>query len=261
MTGQKALWARPACDPDLPEHLRLLLARGRPYGQVARGGQTRPGAARRWLGQRELERHAADVIYPHDLHESDRILLARAQNAVDTILGSQVRQADLLEPDEPALRRHEWEIACAILELTRVRALPAADADTGAMTMAVLAAQQRALELAVEATAGRVAALERYAEQVAAADDAHRDWQAALRQAGLNDVYLDLVARAAADELAVAELIELATRAETMKRVLQASLLDAVTTADILVLPQRSADSGIPETTGWPEPLRLRPPD
>ena len=168
-------------------------------------------------------------------------MLARAQNAVDTILGSQVRAAGLLEPDEPALRRHEWDIACTGRELTRVRALPAADAATGAMTAAVLDAQQRALALAEESTISRIRALERYAEQVAAADDAHRDWEAALGQGGLNDVYLDLVARTAADELAVTELGELTERAAATAHVLKSSLRDAVTTGAALALPASRA--------------------
>jgi len=241
MTGKKALWAQPACDPDLPEQLRLLVARGRPGSQLPPGQEGRPPALRRWLQQRDLGRHSASIIYPHNLDRTDRVLLARAQNAVDTVLGSQLRAAGLLEPDEPALRRHEWEVACATRELTRVRGLPSADAETGAMTAAVLNAQQRALMLAVEATTSRVSALERYAEQVASAEDAYEDWQAALRQAGLNDVYLDLVARTAADELAVAELDELTGRAATMAQVVKSSLRAATAAAEVLVLPARPA--------------------
>jgi hypothetical protein len=233
----KPLWARPACDPDLPAHLRVLIARGRPGTQAPPDRKLLPAALRRWLDHRDLGRQSGKIIFPHDLHATYRLLLARAQDAVDTILGSQVRAAGLLEPDEPALRRHEWEIACTSRELTRVTALPAADARTGAMTAAVLGAQQRALALAEEATTGRICALERYAEQVAAADDAHRDWQAALCQGSLNDVYLDLVARTAADQLAIAELDELTDRAAATARMLDSSLRDAVATGAALTLP------------------------
>jgi hypothetical protein len=241
MTGKKALWAQPACDPDLPEQLRLLVARDRRGSVLPPGQQARQPALRRWLLQRDLSRHSGSIVYPDSLHKTDRLLLARAQNAVDTVLGSQVRAAGLLEADEPALRRHEWEVACATLELTRVRGLPSADAQTGAMTAAVLDAQQRALTLAVEATTSRIRALERYAEQVAAADVAYQDWQVALRQAGLNDVYLDLVARTAADELAVAELDELTGRAAIMAGVVKSSLRDATAAADVLALPEERA--------------------
>jgi hypothetical protein len=237
----KPLWARPVCDPDLPANLRLLIARGRPGAPAPAMDKRRQSALQRWRQQRDLDRQPDKVIFPHDLDGPDRLLLARAQNAIDTILGSEVRAAGLLEADEPVLRRHEWEIACTSRELTRVRALPAADAETGAMTAAVLEAQQRALALAEEATISRIRALERYAEQVAAADDAHRDWQAALRQSGLNDVYLDLVARTAADELAVAELGELTDRAEITARVLNSSLRDAIAAAASLPLPASRA--------------------
>jgi hypothetical protein len=237
----KPLWAQPVCDPDLPAHLRLLIARGR-LGAGSHGDRTpAPSALRRWRQQRDLNRQSDKIIFPLDLHRTDRLRLARAQNAVDTILGSQVRVAGLLEPDEPALRRHEWEIACTSRELTRVRALPTADSAAGAMTAAVLEAQQRALALAEEAAISRIRALERYAEQVAAADNAHRDWQAALRLSGLNDVYLELVARTAADELAVAELDELTDRAAITAHVLKSSLRDAVTTGAALALPASQA--------------------
>jgi hypothetical protein len=237
----KPLWARPACDPDLPAHLRVLIARGRPGTQAQADRKPIPSALRRWQDQRDLHRQCGKIIFPYDLDASDRLLLARTQNAVDTILGSQVRAAGLLEADEPALRRHEWEIACTTRELTRVRALPTPDVRTGAMTAAVLGAQQRALALAEEATLSRICALERYAEQIATADDAHRDWQAALRQGSLNDVYLDLVARTAADQLAVAELDELTDRAAITARVLNSSLRDAVATSAALTLPPQRA--------------------
>ena len=152
MAGRKALWARPACDPELPEHLRLLVTKPQ---SVSR--------SRRWLQRRELRRQAEQVILPYQLDQPDRLLLARAQLAVDTILGSDVRTAGLLEPDEPALRRHEWEIACAMRQLTEMRGLTPADARAGPLTAAVLEAQQRALVLAAEAAGSRVGALERYA--------------------------------------------------------------------------------------------------
>jgi hypothetical protein len=231
MAGRKALWARPACDPELPEPLRLLLTQTQGASRVRRRQQ-----------ERELRRRAASVVLPHELDPTSRLLLARAQVAIETINGSDVREAGLLEADEPVLRRHEWEIACAVRELSAVRALPTATA--GAMTAAVLAAQQRALALAEESIAGRIGALERYADQVAAADAAHRDWHGAMRQAGLNDRYLDLVARTAADELAVAELGDLADQAALTVQVLTDSLHDASVAAEVLALPPGTAWAG-----------------
>ena len=229
MSVRQALWARPACDPDLPERLRLLVTQ--PSG----------GGPRRWLQQRELGRHAGRMIFPHDLHRTDRLVLARAQHAIDAILASEVRQAGLVTADEPVLRRHEWEIACVMRDLTNARAVPVIGIGTGALTAAVLDAQLRALALAEEAANRRVSALERYADQVAEADAALRDWQSALRLAGLNDLYLDLVARTAADDLALVELGDLADRAADTVQALRDSLRDASVAAEVLMLPPTQA--------------------
>jgi hypothetical protein len=228
--GSKPLWARPACDPELPESLRLLILEPQ-----------RLSRARRWRLARELAGHPGTVVHPHELDQEGRRLLAQAQVAIETILASGVRAAGLLEPDEPALRRHEWDIACAARSLTEVRALPAAEGRVGALTAAVAGAQRRALGLAEQSAADRVGALERYANEVATADVAHNDWHEALRLAGLNDRYLDLVAKTAADELAVAELGELTGQAAITVQVLRDSLRDATAAADALVLPPAEA--------------------
>lgn len=181
------------------------------------------------------------MIFPHELDSPGRLLLARAQNCIEAILNSAIRQAGLLEADEPTLRRHEWDIACTTRELTQVGALRSDDAEVGTMTAAVLAGQGRAVEIAQQAADGRVSALERYAAQVAAADRAHRDWHTALRLAGLNDRYLDLVARTAADELAVTEMAEFTARAAVTAQILTESLRDAINSAEVLALPQAEA--------------------
>jgi hypothetical protein len=187
MTSKRALWARPACDPELPERIRSL------------GTQTQvAGWPRRWWHVRELARHSDHVVLPYTLDPADRRLLARAQNAIDAILRSEVHVAGLLAADEPVLRRHEWEIACAMRRRTEVRALANADSETGTMTAAAAESQHQAMELAEEATARRVRAIERYADQVGVANQAHRDWQSALTLAWVNDRYLDLAARTAA---------------------------------------------------------------
>ena len=230
MTSKRALWARPACDPELPERIRSLVTQT----QVA-------GWPRRWWHGRELARHSDYVVLPYNLDPADRRLLARAQNAIDAILGSEVHVAGLLAADEPVLRRHEWEIACAMRRRTEVRALATADSETGTMTAAVVESQHQAMALAEEATSRRVRALERYADQVSAANQAHRDWQSALALARVNDRYLDLVARTAADELAVRELHELADRAAATAQILAESLRQASLTAEVLALPPTRA--------------------
>jgi len=229
MAGGTTLWARVACDPELPGELRLLIS-------------LRDSASRSQQRQRDRQvaRHRDRVIFPADLDWDMRTLLARAQRAIDEILGSDILAAGLFDADEPALRRHEWDIACALRSFTRVRSLPAADASLGEMTAAVMDAQQRAFDAAVAAATRRISSLEGYAGQVAAADAALRDWQSSLRQAGLNDTYFDLVARTAADELAQAELAQLTHRAAMMANALAHTLSQVEAAAEVLALPPRA---------------------
>jgi hypothetical protein len=175
-------------------------------------------AVTRLADLRSPDCHGKPVIEPASLDDSSRQLLRRAQLAIDAILGSEVYAADLLghAAGESALRRHEWEIASTLREITALRAEFDAnmlDASRGPMTDTVLESHRRALAVAQQATASRVCAIERYAAQVRVTDAARLDWQNALKVAGLNDRYLDLLARTAADELAIAEITGLTEQA------------------------------------------------
>jgi hypothetical protein len=185
---------------------------------------------------RELADNGDRVVCPYELDAPCRAVLAKAQWAIETIVRSEVRAVGLLEADEPTLRRHEWEIATALRRVTGLRAIHAAQRPAGSMTESVLAAQQRALDVAQEATAARAAALERFAAQAASADAAYRDWREALELSGLNDRYLDLVAATAADEIAIAELTELTDRATITASALQETLHAASRTAELLAI-------------------------
>jgi hypothetical protein len=222
-------WARPVADPDLPASLRRLIALGDAASRSER--RTR---------ERELARRPAQVISPYDLSWDYRTLLGRAQRAIDDVLDSGVRAAGLLEADEPVLRRHEWEIASALREMAEVPAASPGDAAVGEMTAAVLEAQRQALDLAIGATTRRIRALEQYAAEVRAAEAARRDLHSAARLAGLNDIYLDLVARTAADDLAIAEIGQLTERAADTARILRENLALASATAEVIALPTRA---------------------
>jgi hypothetical protein len=201
-------------------------------------------AVTRLADVRSPTHHSRRVIEPSNLDGSCRQLLRRAQVAIDAILSSEVYAADLLghAAGESALRRHEWEIASALREITALRAESGAGlpgASRGPMTEAVLESHRRALALAQEATASRVCAIERYAAQVRATDAARLDWQSALKVAGLNDRYLDLLARTAADELAVAEIASLTGQASAANEAFRENLHLASLTAEALALPAR----------------------
>jgi hypothetical protein len=160
-------------------------------------------------------RDREQIVLPSTLDRLSRELLLRAQRAIVLALNS----GSAVEPDgavpENTLLRHEWDIAAGLRDVTDLRAehgLNAA-ASVGPMTEAVLKSQEAALVQAQEAIEARVAELERYANCVNAAEIAYRDWADALRVSDLNDRYLDLVARTAADEHAVAEISGLTERA------------------------------------------------
>jgi len=182
------------------------------------------------------------VIEPAGLDDSGRQLLRRAQLAIGAILSSEVYTADLLDraAAETALKRHEWEIASTLREITVLRAESCGSppgTSPGPMTDAVRESHRRALALAQQATTARVSALERYAEQVRVTDAARLDWQSALKIAGLNERYLDLLARTAADDQAVAEIAALTGQASAADEAFRESLRRATMAAEALVLP------------------------
>ncbi len=190
----------------------------------------------------------ARIISPFELDPACRGLLERAREAVRQVLASEVYQLDFLDKaaGEATLQAHEWEIASLLRDITGLRAEHAGSAPVGPMTAAVLDSHKRALALAQDATESRVSALERYATQVRLADVARTDWETAKRVSGLNDRYLDLVARTAADPLAIEEIAGLTEQAAQAARVFQESLAEATTAGLALVLPAEIPDSTIP---------------
>jgi hypothetical protein len=184
----------------------------------------------------------AELIEPKSLDEPARRLLLRAQQAITAVLRSDVYADNLLEHAvrEKSLRRHEWEIATALRDISRLRADLEGSTRAGApgpRTAAVLDSHRQALTLATNATTSRIKALERYAQQLAAADAAKRDWEHAVKVSGRNDEYLDLVARTAADEHAIAEITGLTEQAAAAAQAFQDSLDQADLAAEVLLLP------------------------
>src|SRR5580692_1140165 len=157
-----------------------------------------------------------------DLDARARVLLRRAQDAVHAINSAEIVQADLL--DEPAtsalLAEQEWQIALAVREQARLRALRSglAEPSPGSPAAQLLDDHRRAAQAAEQSTANRVAALERYAAEVHGADAAYRDWRQHAAIAELTGPHLDLLARTAADEHATAELDALTQRARALRR-------------------------------------------
>jgi hypothetical protein len=187
-------------------------------------------------------RHRDQVVIPSALDQVSRGLLIRAQaaieSALDPVTDDAVESPDIVA--EPALREHEWQIAIALRDITDLRAEHEfnATASAGPMTDSVLGPQQRALQLAQDAIESRVTALERYAAEVLAARSAFQDWQDALRISDLNDRYLDLVARTAADEHALAEISGLTDQAAAAAQTVRESMRQVSLAAAALALPE-----------------------
>jgi hypothetical protein len=156
-----------------------------------------------------------------DFDARARVLLRRAQDAIDSVLSSQVCAADLLDQAaaRAALASQEWEVAVALREQARLRLrrseLPGVRPGTQAAML--LAGQTQAAHLAEASVAGRVAALERYATEVQAADAVWRDWHQAAVVAELEGEHLDMAARTAADEHGVAQIEAMTEQARAIQ--------------------------------------------
>jgi hypothetical protein len=181
------------------------------------------------------------IVVPSALDRVCRELLLRVQTAISLALDSdsdEVGLSDAVPLD--TLLRHEWEIATALRNITELRAEHGfnAAASAGPITNAVLESHRRALQQAQDAISARVRALEQYAAQVSAAHAAYQDWQGALRMSHLNDRYLDLVARTAADEHANAEISDLTEQVATAAQAFQLTVQRVSLAAATLVLPE-----------------------
>jgi hypothetical protein len=206
---------------------------------------TRAEVGRRTGPVRQV-RYEDVVVSPLALELECRKLLQRAQRAIATVVTSRVYADDLRDAvQERLLRRHEWEIAVALREITELLldlVSSVGGGTAGPMTAAVLLSQNRAISMARDATTARVLSLELLAAHVGAAEAARRDWETAHRLAAQNDRYLDLVARTAADQIATVELADLAERAAESAQAVRETLQQATLAAEALALP----DSGKP---------------
>jgi hypothetical protein len=160
-----------------------------------------------------------------DFDARSRVLLRRAQDAIDAVISSAVGQAGLLDQAAAtaALTGQEWDIALALREQARLRARRAelSAISVGPVSAALLDHQSQAARLADASITGRVAALERYAAEVRAADAAYREWRQAAALAELGDQHLDMLARAAADEHGIAEIEAMSQQARAIRLALR----------------------------------------
>ncbi|MFK0142617.1 hypothetical protein [Streptomyces murinus] len=197
-------------------------------------------AAARNRSARRLAELRDRCVRPVEMNDDARTLLARAQQAKRAVLTSAVHRFDLIDRqrNEVSLPRQEWEIAEALREYTRlVKAEPSNP--KGGKVAALLDTRRRGLRASLGGITRRVNALESYAEQVAQADDRYRELQQIQALTDGSDDVLDLLARTARDDLAVAEIEGMTGEA--------AAVADAFTTA--LESAQEAAVIALPART------------
>jgi hypothetical protein len=218
--------------------------------QVARFGQVRT----RHAAAAARSRYRGRYLTGDDLDAPARVLLRRAQDAVDAVMNAEVSRAGLLD-EATALAAQEWDIAVSLRDQARLRArraeitqstglaepagttsastasdstasdstasdstAPASTALVGSTPAGKLLGQLLdAARAAERSVIDRVAALERFAAEVRQADAAHRDWHTRARLAELTEPHLDLLARTAADSHGIAELTQMTERARAIR--------------------------------------------
>jgi uncharacterized membrane protein len=170
--------------------------------------------------------HHGRYLTDPDFDAYSRVLLRRAQDAIEAVTSSEVCEADLLDQAAvgAALADQEWDIAVALREQTRLRARRAelSTIDAGPATAELLARQAEAARLAESSMAARIEALEGFAAEVREADAAYRDWRQAASLAGLHAQHADLVARTAADEHGIAHIEAMAQQARAVRAAFRA---------------------------------------
>ncbi|WP_181019949.1 hypothetical protein [Nonomuraea typhae] len=163
-----------------------------------------------------------------ELDESAQRLLARAGQAVRSVLGSEVHAEGLLDDvrNTVMLPAEEWEIARLLAKLSALRAQHRKTV-SGGITPEVAAAAAplaRALDSSEEAVVARVEALERYAVHVAEAERAYHAHAQIEELRERLPQYEELVAESGADALAVPELERLAGDAGRLEQALRQSV-------------------------------------
>ena len=173
------------------------------YGHPTAGPRTAAAkAARRYHGR---------YLTAADFDPAAAALLARAQHAIGVITATGIFRDGLLDgpADGSDLTIHEWDIARTLAGLTQVRKDPAP----------ATAAELHAIADTQASVTARIAALEAYAAEVAAAETAWQAWQADARPE-LGDGAADLLAATAGHDHATAALHAQAQRATAARHAL-----------------------------------------
>jgi hypothetical protein len=186
--------------------------------RLARFGQFRAGdpatvAARAYRGR---------YLTGGDFDPQARVLLRRAQDAINAVNSAEVSRAGLLDEVSvsEALAAQEWEIALALRDQAVLRAKRAdlTGLVPGTPAAELLEQHRHAAQAAEQSVTSRIRALEHYAAEVRAADAAYRDWQRHAAVTELSGQHLDMLARTAADEHGIAALRAMTQHAQAIQQ-------------------------------------------
>ncbi|MDH2424386.1 hypothetical protein [Sphaerisporangium sp. TRM90804] len=228
--------------------LFMLLLTG-PWGMVTvgavatgfRGVQLLAGDPREREARRRLRiasAHAGRFLLPDDFDAGCGALMARAQDAAATVLGSRVNHAGLLDAIDNAvtLPAELWRLGQRLAGLTRTRAehdriVPRDLPDDVAQAFTPY---EEALGQVLRSLETRVAALEDYAGEVARADAVYLAYQrlGVLRERTPD--YERLLAETAEDDPALSPVLRLTDQAREMELTFRATLTTARRAADHL---------------------------
>ncbi|WP_433431308.1 hypothetical protein [Nonomuraea sp. CA-141351] len=188
----------------------------------------------------ELARvHANHYILPEDLDHPCQMLLRRAQNAVDAIMGSRVHRDGLIDSIDNmvSLPEEVWQIA------QRLRRLSSMHAEHGKLVPRELPSgledafkpYSSALDAAWTSLSQRVRHLEKYAKQVIKADKVYHAHRRLEALAAKTPEYQQLIAETVRDELAHQRIRELADQAAHVRKLFEESILQARQAAGELI--------------------------
>ncbi|MEU2593834.1 hypothetical protein ABZ630_24190, partial [Streptomyces albidoflavus] len=190
---------------------------------------------RYWRASRE------HFIAPEELMDECRLLLARGQQATTTVMRSHVHRQGLIDKahNEAALPGHEWELATILRDYSRLaEAEPRKPA--GGEVVTLLQKRRDALRASLDGVERRVVALEAYAARVVEADRQWEEWRQIEELSEDADAVLNLLARTARDDMAVAEIEGMAGQAAVVAEALT-SAVESAKKAAVIALPPPAA--------------------
>jgi hypothetical protein len=193
----------------------------------------------RWMTKDPSERHArrrlrlalehADrFVLSEDLDAECGAMLRRAQDAVDTVLSSQVHQAGLIDTIDNGVTLPEetWRIARRLAQLSAMRAehRRIVPREPPSEVAGAFAPYSEALEAARRSLNTRVRALEDYAEQVRRSDGMYAAYRQLELLAERTPDYQRLVAESVQDAAALPQIERMSEQATQVKELFEQSI-------------------------------------